>query len=197
MLLATKARMEPACPGRAGAMESVSCGFPDDDEAVHIVCPFHAREQENAMNRRNILWSALSALGAGFAASRARAATETVPTGKLKVVYHLSDLDKVNFVVGNIQNHLDGVGGPDHVTIALVVHGPALKAFHSTQASPDLSKRVGQFSKEGLELAACGNTMKAQNVTLQDLLPGFVSADKGGVVRIAELQAQGYLYLRP
>jgi intracellular sulfur oxidation DsrE/DsrF family protein len=24
-----------------------------------------------------------------------------------------------------------------------------------------------------------------------------VSADKGGVVRIAELQSQGYLYLRP
>jgi intracellular sulfur oxidation DsrE/DsrF family protein len=27
--------------------------------------------------------------------------------------------------------------------------------------------------------------------------PGFISADKGGVVRIAELQSQGYLYLRP
>jgi intracellular sulfur oxidation DsrE/DsrF family protein len=39
--------------------------------------------------------------------------------------------------------------------------------------------------------------MKSQNVTLKDLLPGFVSADKGGVVRIAELQSQGYLYLRP
>jgi len=39
--------------------------------------------------------------------------------------------------------------------------------------------------------------MKAQNVTLKDLLPGFVSAEKGGVVRLAELQSQGYLYLRP
>ena len=39
--------------------------------------------------------------------------------------------------------------------------------------------------------------MKSQNVTLKDLLAGFVSADKGGVVRIAELQSQGYLYLRP
>ena len=31
----------------------------------------------------------------------------------------------------------------------------------------------------------------------RDLLPGFVAADKGGVVRIAELQSRGYLYLRP
>jgi len=39
--------------------------------------------------------------------------------------------------------------------------------------------------------------MKSQKVELKDLLPGFVSADQGGVVRIAELQSQGYLYLRP
>ena len=37
---------------------------------------------------------------------------------------------------------------------------------------------VGQFSKAGLELAACGNTMKSQNVSLKDLLPGFISAEK-------------------
>jgi uncharacterized protein len=150
------------------------------------------------MHRRNILWGALSAFGAAFAASRTDAATEaTSPPAKLKVVYHLNDLDRVSFVVGNIQNHLDGVGGPDHVTIALVVHGQALRAFHSASANPDLSKRVGQFTRAGLELAACGNTMKSQNVTVKDLLPGFVAAERGGVVRIAELQSQGYLYLRP
>ena len=158
------------------------------------------------MNRRNMLWSAVStlgaatlgaALGAALGASSAKAATEAGASSKLKVVYHLSDAEKVNFVLGNIQNHIVGVGGPEHVTIALVIHGPALRAFHSAQANPEVSKRVGDFSKDGVELAACGNTMKAQNVTLNELLPGFVSAEKGGVVRMAELQSQGYLYLRP
>jgi uncharacterized protein len=149
------------------------------------------------MHRRNILWGAISAFGTAFAASRTDAASEVAPSAKLKVIYHLNDLDKVSFVLGNIQNHLDGVGGPDHVTIALVVHGQALRAFHSASANPDLSKRVGQFSKAGLELAACGNTMKSQNVALKDLLPGFIADERGGVVRIAELQSQGYLYLRP
>jgi intracellular sulfur oxidation DsrE/DsrF family protein len=149
------------------------------------------------MHRRNILWGAISAFGAALFAARASAATEPAASGKLKVVYHLNDLDKVSFVLGNIQNHLDGVGGPDHVTLALVVHGQALRAFHSAAANPDLSKRVGQFSKAGLELAVCGNTVKSQNVTLKDLLPGLIVAERGGVVRIAELQSQGYLYLRP
>ena len=149
------------------------------------------------MHRRNILWGAISAFGAAFAAARANAATEATPPAKLKVVYHLNDLDKVSFALGNIQNHFDGVGGPDHVTIALVVHGQALRAFHTAAANPDISKRVGQFSKAGLELAACGNTMKSQNVVLKDLLPGFIADERGGVVRIAELQSRGYLYLRP
>ncbi len=78
-----------------------------------------------------------------------------------------------------------------------MVHGPALRAFHSASANPDLTRHVRQFSKAGLELAACGNTMESRNVSLKDLLPGFVSAEKGGVVRLAELQSQGYLYLRP
>ena len=121
------------------------------------------------MHRRSILWAAASAFGAAFAASRANAATEAPATKKLKVVYHLNDLDKVSFVVGNIQNHLDGVGGPDNVTIALVVHGQALRAFHASAANPDLSKHVGQFAKAGLELAACGNTMTSQKVGVADL----------------------------
>ena len=56
------------------------------------------------MDRRNILRGAVSAFGAGFAASRASAASEAVSPEKLKVVYHLNDLDKVSFVLGNIQN---------------------------------------------------------------------------------------------
>jgi hypothetical protein len=75
------------------------------------------------MHRRSLLWGVLSAAGAAFAASPSDAATEAAPAAKpgekLKVVYHLSDADKVSFVLGNIQNHLDGVGGPEHVTIAL------------------------------------------------------------------------------
>jgi intracellular sulfur oxidation DsrE/DsrF family protein len=149
------------------------------------------------MYRRNILWGAFSALGLAFTASRAKAATEANPPGKLKVVYHLADIDKVHFVLGNMQNHVDGVGGPDNVTLALVVHGPALRAFHAESANWDIAHRVGVFTKAAIELDACNNTMISQNITLKDLLPGFISAEKGGVVRLAELQSQGYLYLRP
>ena len=146
------------------------------------------------MHRRKILAAALASAGALFSAARAAHAAAPDAT---KVVNHLDDLDKVDFVLGNIANHYSGMGGPDKVTIALVVHGPALKAFRAASATPDMTRRTGEMAKTGLQLHACLNTMRAQEVTLKDLLPGFVVADKGGVVRIAELQTQGYLYLRP
>jgi intracellular sulfur oxidation DsrE/DsrF family protein len=146
------------------------------------------------MHRRNILSAALAATGALFAASRA--ARADAPDAA-KVVYHLADLDKVHFVLGNIDNHLAGVGGPDKVRIQLVVHGPALRAFHAAAANPDTARKLASAVKSDVRLAACGNTMRGQNVTLKDLLPGFSIAERGGVVLIAELQAQGYVYLRP
>jgi len=148
------------------------------------------------MHRRSVFQAAFASLGAVIAAAATSRAEAAAPD-KTKVVYHLNDLDKVLFVIGNIENHFEGMGGPDKVTIALVVHGPALKAFHAASANPDVRKRLATFAKSGVELAACANTMKGQKVAVDDLLPGFVSLERGGVVRIAELQSQGYVYLRP
>jgi len=116
---------------------------------------------------------------------------------KLKVVYHVSDLDKVAFTLGNIANHIKGVGGKDNVEIILVAHGPALKAFHEKSADEKISRRVTGLQAMGVNFEACGNTMRAQAVSIGDLLPNMFQRDEGGVVRIAELQSKGYMYLKP
>jgi intracellular sulfur oxidation DsrE/DsrF family protein len=149
------------------------------------------------MHRRDMLTAATAAIGALFAAAGKTAQAAPITPDKSKVVYHLSDFDKVDSVFGNIKNHYEGVGGPDKVTIVLVVHGSALKAFHAESATASTVQRTSEFSKSGLELNACINSMRSQNVSLKDLVPGFVVADRGAVVRIAELQSQGYVYLRP
>jgi intracellular sulfur oxidation DsrE/DsrF family protein len=148
------------------------------------------------MHRRSLFRTALASVGAAFATATVTRAQAATPD-KSKVVYHLNETDKVQFVISNIENHFEGVGGPDTVTIALVVHGPALRAFHAASANPDVKNRLATLVKSGVEPGACGNTMKGQKVTLKDLLPGFVSLEQGGVVRIAELQGQGYVYIRP
>jgi uncharacterized protein len=150
------------------------------------------------MQRRNLLQLACAIMPISLVATRAEAAAlQTAMPDVAKVVYHLDDLDKIDMAFGNIKNHYAGMGGPDKVTIALVVLGPALKAFHTDKASSDVTQRTDDMKKNGLALNACINTMKAQEVTLKNLLPGFAVADKGGVVKLAELQAQGYVYIRP
>jgi intracellular sulfur oxidation DsrE/DsrF family protein len=83
------------------------------------------------------------------------------------------------------------------VRIALVVHGPALKAFRSATPNVQVKSDLGSIRGDGVELHACRNTMDAQKISLDDLLPGFVVAEQGAVVKVAELQAQGWAYLRP
>lgn len=144
------------------------------------------------MERRSFFKSMLALTGVAVAGA-AHAATPT----KQKVVYHVADAEKVKFVLGNIQNHIAGMGGPDYVEIILVVHGPALKEFHAVAADPAFKQTVATLKAEGVALNACANTMKAQKVDVKGLVDGFERIAQGGVVRIAQLQSKGYIYLRP
>jgi intracellular sulfur oxidation DsrE/DsrF family protein len=116
---------------------------------------------------------------------------------KQKVVYHVADVEKVQFALGNIRNHIQGVGGPENVEIVLVVHGPAGRMFNDIETTDRVRSMVSALRADGVQFNMCGNTMRAQDVELDDLLPGFVRVDQGGVVRIAELQEEGYVYIRP
>ena len=116
---------------------------------------------------------------------------------KQKVVYHLADEDKTGFVLNNIRNHIDGMGGPDRVQIVLVMHGPVVKSFGDIDAVDRVRNDVKALQGDGVEVAVCANSLKAFNLKLDELLPGLVEARASGVVRIAELQSQGYLYIRP
>jgi uncharacterized protein len=72
--------------------------------------------------------------------------------------------------------------------IALVVHGPALKAFRVNTPNKAIKSDVNEMRGAGVELHACRYTMEAQKLNLGDLLPGFVVAEQGAVVQLAELQ---------
>jgi intracellular sulfur oxidation DsrE/DsrF family protein len=123
---------------------------------------------------------------------RAKAA----PT-RVKVVYHLSDAEKVGFVLGNIANHLSAIGNGETADIRLVVHGPALMTFSVRSMDVGTEERLVDLTQRGLSLEACGNTMKGAGLNLADLAPGFIRLEKGGVYRLAELQMEGYAYIRP
>lgn len=146
----------------------------------------------SGLGRRLLLKSALLA-GFGVAAAPGRAE----PVRATKVVYHLVDAERVAMALGNLRNHIAGAGGPGAARFACVVLGPALRAFRlaggDLAAAEDLRDRLA----DGVAFYACANTLAAQKWTLADLQPGFQLAEKGGTTLIADVQAQGYAYIRP
>lgn len=148
------------------------------------------------MNRRKIFRSVTLAGGAFIAALRGAVAEEKAPeaTRRRKIVYHLNEVEKVDFVLRNIRHHFDGAGA-DNPVLALVVHGPALQVF-GPQGSGASKDKLSRLLPNGVTPYACLAAMRGMNLEMKDMPEGFIATEKG-VVRLAELQEEGYIYIRP
>jgi len=113
-----------------------------------------------------------------------------------RVVYHVSESKKVSFVLGNISNHIDGVGGPGRVEIVVVVNGDGHNGFPESKASQEVATEVGLLQIQDAKFEMCGHTLDAYGTSLKDLVGDFTRLNQGGVVRMVELQMQGFAYLR-
>lgn len=132
--------------------------------------------------------------GAGGGATRPHNGAGTT---KQLVVYHISEANKVPFVLVNINNHIDGVGGPDGADIVVVVHGEGYRGFLKQEVDLGISQEVELLDVQEVRFEVCGPTLDYFKATLQDLVGSFRRLDEGAVVRLTELQMNGYAYLRP
>jgi intracellular sulfur oxidation DsrE/DsrF family protein len=111
-----------------------------------------------------------------------------------RVVFALTGGDQHtwNEVFGNFHN-IQRALGPGNVAIELVVYADAISMLRDDSL---VANKVDQALEEGVKIVACENTMKAQNISRDDMLPsiGYVEA---GIVELIKLQAAGWAYVRP
>ena len=127
-------------------------------------------------------------------------AAETPTKDKVKVLYHVDgkDLEVAKYAMALINKHIDAEGGPDKIDVELVVHGPALELFDKDKMDPELKKRFEQIVDKGVHAEMCQVSMKLYNKTLDNLVKGFVATlHPVAVKRIADLQREGYIYIKP
>jgi intracellular sulfur oxidation DsrE/DsrF family protein len=120
--------------------------------------------------------------------------------GKVKVLYHVDgkDPDVAKYALALINKHIDAEGGPDKIDVELVVHGPALELFEKDRMDPEMTKRFDQIIEKGVKAEMCQVSMKAFGKTLDNLAKGFVATlHPVAVKRIADLQKEGYMYIKP
>jgi uncharacterized protein len=119
---------------------------------------------------------------------------------KMKVLYHVDgkDPDVVKYALALIHKHIEAEGGPQHIDIKLVIHGPALQLFERDKIDPELKKKFDLILEDGAHAEMCQVSMKIFGKSLEDLLPGLEpTLHPVAVKRIADLQSQGYLYIKP
>jgi len=115
-----------------------------------------------------------------------------------KIVLQVSDKashTKVLNVAGNLIKHY----GKDQVKIEVVAFGPGLGALVDSKKNKNL-KRVTSLAGEGVSFSACGNTvgkLTKKNNGKAPKLHAKANVVPAGVIRILELQEQGYSLIRP
>ncbi len=91
----------------------------------------------------------------------------------------------------NLQNAL----GPENVDIEVVAYGPGVGMM---LAEGEHADRVAELVARGIAFSACGNTLgEMRGRGEQAALVDGVREVTAGVLRIIELQEQGYTYIRP
>lgn len=120
--------------------------------------------------------------------------------GRLKVLYHIdgTDVGVARYAMALINKHMEAEGGPDKIDIKVVVHGPALMLFDKETVDPVLKKKLAMIIAQGVQPEMCQVSMKLFGKPLDSLEPGFIPTEHPvAVKRIADLQEQGYLYIKP
>jgi uncharacterized protein len=112
---------------------------------------------------------------------------------KHHVVFHVTDSDPVkwNQVLNNAGNLQKNIG-KENIDIEVVANGPGLDML---KLESQVGERMSEAVKNGIELKACGATMKAAKITEKDLFPG-VTTVPGGVIEIMQKQEAGWTYLK-
>jgi len=99
--------------------------------------------------------------------------------------------------VANINKYYESIG--EKVIIELVAYGPGLNMFRP-EKSP-VKSRIETMSLQfnNLVFAGCGNTRKvmAKKAGKEIAIMSEVKMVTSGVVRLIELQEQGYAYVKP
>ena len=92
----------------------------------------------------------------------------------------------------NVQKSL----GMDNVDVEIVAYGPGLSMLTKKSKS---AQRVSSLAMQDITFSACANTMAKMEKKSgkKPVLIDGVSVVPAGVLRIMELQQQGYAYIRP
>ena len=137
----------------------------------------------------------LFALGLCFTSLQVSAAEQSL--AETKVVLQISDNDPFKqTLVLNVANNLVNHYGPDQVDVEIVAFGPGLRLLF---AENENKNRIQSLADNRVRFSACSNTVRNMSKILgeEPKLNKNATTVPAGVVRILDLEKQGYKLIKP
>jgi len=158
------------------------------------------------MNMRSVIKRGLALLaigvlgvtliGCGAANPERKAANNGYKTQK--VVYHMNDLQSGYGGLRNIKNHLNALGDKN-VEIIAVMHsggGFILVDGVKDKKGHEFGDMIQQLANRGVKFQICANTIRGKKID-KNKINLNATVTPSGVATVAELQYDGYVYVKP
>jgi len=108
-----------------------------------------------------------------------------------KVVLHLNTPQKMTMLVNNVKSLREKLGPT--ADIVVVINGPAVIRFSTLAQSRE---QLDELLTEKAEVMICSYAMNNRSLGRVQLLEGTTYLENGGVVKLVELQHNGYAYIK-
>ncbi len=115
---------------------------------------------------------------------------------KAKVVFHIDwdEEPRLLMALGNITNLLKEIPS-DQASVQIVANGKSVGLFRKDRAS-QYSASIENLASRGVHFLVCRNSLVGQGIREEDVLE-VCQTVPAGIVKLVELQSEGYAYVKP
>jgi len=148
-----------------------------------------------------IVWKLVAAVAVAFSLSSAAFAADAKPH-RIAIQVDQNDPATMNLALNNVTNIMQYYRDKgETVEVEVVTYGPGLNMFREdTSPVKDRLKQISEIAfPSSVKFSACGNTkqgMEKKEGHPITIVPQ-ASIVPSGVVRLSELQEQGWTYIKP
>lgn len=139
----------------------------------------------------------LAALAAVIAVAMSPWVSASAPA-KQKVVYHVNDIDRAKAAFRNITNHLNAVGdsGAEIVVVTHSSGGLAMVDGETDAKGNTFDSLIQALANRGVRFQLCNNTIEGLKID-RNAINLNAEIVPSGVAQLAQLQQEGYVYIKP
>ena len=110
----------------------------------------------------------------------------------INVLLHLNDKAKIPHLTNNIINLRKGLG--EDVNIQVVINGRAVTSM--IRGNKLIEEKIKSMHDNNATIGICHYPMRNNNINESRLIDGVTVLKEGGIVRIVDLQKDGYHYIK-